>query len=61
MAIVTVLSDMGNPFQEDNGDLLTLDTSEIINDEIVETTRNIVKAGQQQYYIFGIERFVGKI
>ena len=47
-------------FQEESGELLTLDTSESMNDDIVEPTRNIVKTCQQQYYIFVSERFVEK-
>ena len=62
MTIVCVFEDIGNPFQEDSGELLTLDTREIMNDDVIETTRNIVKMGEQQYAIilFIRERFVKK-
>ena len=51
MTLVCVFEDIGNQFQEDSGELLTLDTREIMNDDVIETTRNIVKMGQQQYAI----------
>ena len=51
MTLVCVFEDIGNQFQEDSGEGLTLDTREIMNDDVIETTRNIVKMGQQQYAI----------
>ena len=38
-----IFEDLGNPFQEDSGELLTLDTQETMNDYVVETTRHFVK------------------
>ena len=61
MTLVCAFEDIGNPFQEDNGDLLTLDTREIMNNDVVETTKSVVKMGQQQYDIFVRERFVEKL
>ena len=39
---------MGDPFQKDSRDLLTLDTKEIQNNDVVETTRDFVKTGKEQ-------------
>ena len=60
MTLVCVFEDIENPFEEDSGDLLTLDTREVINNDVVETTKNIVQMGQQQHHIFVRERLVEK-
>ena len=50
---------MGDPFQKDSRELLTLDTKEIQNNDVVETTRDIVKTGREQCDIIN-DRFVEK-
>lgn len=49
---------MGNPFAEDNGDLLVLDTRDIADPAIVETVRVIEKTGQEQYEKYMTERVI---
>ena len=52
---------MTDPFQKDSGELLTLDTKDEMNDDVVETTRNSVKTAQQQHDVFVNAKFFEKI
>ena len=55
-ALVATFEEMGNPFLENNGDLLTLDTKIIMSKEVIETIKTIEKNGQKQYKTFLSER-----
>ena len=55
-ALVATFEEMGNPFLEDNGDLLTLDTKIIMSEEVIETVNTIEKNGQKQFNTFISER-----
>ena len=57
-AFVSSVEHLGNPFKEDSGDLLALDTKDIIPAEVVESVQNIKKIGQSQYKAFVSERMV---
>ena len=50
------MEDMGNPFTEDSGDLLVLDTRDVADPAVVETVRMIEKKGQEQYDKYMTER-----
>jgi len=39
---------VGNPFLEDTGHLISLDTSRIMPDDVVDTVRNISKIGKEK-------------
>ena len=39
--LVQVIEDMGNPFMEESGDLLVLDSQDIADSAIVQTVRTI--------------------
>lgn len=52
------MEDLGNPFKEDSGDLLAIDTKDIMPVEVVESVQNIKKIGQSQYKAFVTERMV---
>lgn len=56
-SLVSTIEDMGNPFLEDSGDLLVLDTKAIMNDAVVQTVQTIEDSGLQQYDTFVRERF----
>ena len=43
---------MDNPFLEDNGDSLTLDTKIIMSKEVIQTVNTLTKNGQKQYNTF---------
>ena len=58
-ALVDTFEEMGNPFLENNGDLLTLDTKIIMSKEVIQTVNTIEKKGQQQYDTFLSERITG--
>ena len=57
-SLVRTIDQMGNPFTEDSGDLLTLDTMDILEPEAVSTVRNALKLGQAAYSQFITERFI---
>ena len=57
-SLVSSMEDLGNPFKEDSGDLLALDTKDIMPSEVVESVKNIKKIGQSQYKAFVTERMV---
>ena len=46
------LKEIGNPFEEESQDLLTLTTKDIVNPLAVDTVRNVLKRGELQYKIF---------
>ena len=47
-SLVSVLDEMGNPFEEDNEDLMVLDTKEIMSSAAVSAVRAVQKIGQDQ-------------
>ena len=49
---------LGNPFAEDSGYLIALDTKDIMPQEVVQTINSVLDIGQQQYDSFVEERFV---
>ena len=55
-SLVATLEEMGNPFLEDSGDLLTIDTKIIKNKEVVQTVFTIETKGKKQYATFVNER-----
>ena len=57
-SLVSVLDDMGNPFEEDNEDLMVLDTKEIMSSAAVSAVRAVQKIGQDQFESFVKERLV---
>ena len=57
-ALVEVIEDLGNPFMEESGDLLVLDTRDIADPAVVTTVRGIEKKGHDQYDSFVTDRLV---
>ena len=43
---------MGNPFLEDNGDMLTLDTKVVMNKDAIQTVNAVEYIGQRQFSEF---------
>ena len=41
--------DMGNPFLEDSGDMLTLDTTVVMNKDAIRTVNAVEEIGQRQF------------
>ena len=56
--LISVISDLGNPFTEDRGNLLTIDTKEIMDQVVVESVKQVIKLGKEQYSKFHDERLV---
>ena len=57
-ALVSVIEELGNPFEEESMDLIVLDTKEIAGPAAVETVRNVKKIGQEQFQAFTRECLV---
>ena len=51
-SLVSVMEDLGNPFEEASGDLLVLDSKEIADHAAVDTIQNVQRIGQQQFQGF---------
>ena len=51
-ALVGVIEELVNPFEEESMDLVVLDTNEIAGSSAVETVRNVMKIGQEQFQAF---------
>ena len=51
-AVVNTILDFGNPFTEDSGDLLTLDTKNILASDVVKSVQMVPKVGDDQYQSF---------
>ena len=58
--LVEVFEDIGNPFKDDSGDLLTLDTKLIMDSEVHTIVEKAYTVGQEQYDRFVKERFVNQ-
>ena len=57
-SLVSAIDDLGNPFEEESEDLLVLHTKEVADSSAVETVRNVLKIGEQQFQAFAEERLV---
>ena len=57
-ALVEVIEDIGNPFMEESGDLLVLDTRDTADPAVVTTVRGIEKKGHDQNDSFVTDRLV---
>ncbi|KAK3747214.1 hypothetical protein QZH41_014645, partial [Actinostola sp. cb2023] len=55
-ALIDAVEELGNPFREDSGELLVLDTKDIMPKEVVDSVKNIEKLGHDQYTAFVKER-----
>jgi len=51
---------LGNPFSEDSGDLLILDSSDLVDPAVIDTARHIEKLGQDQYNMYVTEHRVNQ-
>ena len=55
-ALVSSFKDFGNPFMEDSGQLLALDSGKLMSTDIVNSVKNIQQLGTEQYSTFWRER-----
>ena len=55
--LIDAIHDLGNPFLEDSGDLITLDTKDIMEQYSNASVKNAYMLGQEQYALFVQERF----
>ena len=59
-ALRDVIEDMGNPFTEQNDELVILDTKEVVENEVADEVLGLAVLGQAQYYQFIQEQLVAK-
>ena len=55
--LIDAIHDLGNPFLEDSGDLITLDTKDIMEQDSIASVKNAYMLGREQYALFVRERF----
>lgn len=58
LSLVEVMDDLGNPFEEDSGDLYSLDTKDVMGNGIVQSIKQITTIGNEKYNTFVKERFI---
>lgn len=59
-ALVKVMEELGNPFEEESNDLFVLDTKELAGDEVKQTIWNANRIGQRQFEAFVKERLTDR-
>ena len=59
-ALRDVIEEMGNPFAEQNDELVILDTKEVVENEVADEVLELTVLGQAQYYQFIQEQLVAK-
>ena len=59
-SLVTVIGELGNPFEEENQNLLLLDTKEIADPTAVETVCNAKSIGQEHFNAFTKECLIDR-
>ena len=59
-SLLTVIEDMGNPFEQESQDLLVLDTKEIADPAVVKTVRSAKSVGQDQFDAFTKECLIDR-
>ena len=59
-SLVTVIEELGDPFEEESQDLLVLDTKEIADPTVVETVRSVKRIGQEQFDAFTKECLIDR-
>ena len=56
-SLVSSFEEVGNPFEEDSKDLFALDSKVIVENAVIQTVKNVITIGQEQYSTFVEERF----
>ena len=59
-SLISVMEELGNPFEEESTDVLILDSKEIADPAVVETIQNVQRLGQEQFQAFIKECLVDK-
>ena len=55
-AVCCTIEEMGNPFADQTGDLVVLDTRDIVDSKVIETVRTVEQLGKDQYQQFATKR-----
>jgi hypothetical protein len=59
-ALVTAMSNMGNPFVEESGSIVVLDSKDVASTDMVNTVKQVEKIGKDQYDVYVKERLIDK-
>ena len=57
-SFVSMIEELGKPFEEEGMDLVVLDTKEIADLSAIESVRNVNRIGQEQFHAFTKECLV---
>ena len=57
-SLTKTVSEMGNPFSESSGDLIVLDSRQLVDDAVVASVRKVESLGQQQCKEFFADRLL---
>jgi hypothetical protein len=57
-SVVRSFEDQGNPFMEEDEDLMAIDTKDVMGNETVETVKNVIELGKKQYKSYVEDRLV---
>ena len=57
-ALSEAIDEMGNPFSEENSDLLVLDNRNIADTAVADMVHQFEKLGREQYQVYVEERLV---
>ena len=57
-SLTKTVSEMGNPFSESSGDLIVLDSRQLVDDAVVASVRKVESLGQQQCKEFFTNRLL---
>ena len=55
--MVSSFEEVGNLFEEDSKDLFAVDSKVIVENAVIQTVKNVITIGQEQYNTFVEERF----
>ena len=56
-SLVSSFEEVGNPFEEDSKDLFALDSKVIVENAVIQTVKNTITIGQEQYNTFVEDQF----
>jgi hypothetical protein len=59
-SLTATMEAMGNPFTDRSGDLFSINNKDVADESVVNTVKNIVRIGQEQYKAFVNDRIVEK-
>ena len=56
-SLLDTIDGLGNPFEEDSGDLYSLESKKLMGTNVIASITNVMTTGEEQYNHFVYERF----